>query len=166
MGAAGTGGIMLQQMVPVHVWMPPHCQTAQAAPAAGESNEPSHLFSQGTTDLGQEEGCQGAPGNTQTHSGPVRHLVLSLLLGSSHDPLQSRALSQVHLFIWQRWWVQSIPSECLKSLLRSPLPLQRLQEVRRNLDSASTKMVSDSILRKPQGGSLGAGIAAGRRKPQ
>lgn len=60
-------------------------------------------------------------------------------LGShSRDPLWSRALPQFHLFIWPRWWVHSIPSECLKSLLSSPLPLQRLQEVRRNLDSAST----------------------------
>lgn len=151
-------------------WMQPHCQMAQAAPAPGESNEPSCLLPQGFGDSCLRRGGRGDrfPGGTEQYTNPLRSsqtLGFVPSLGShSHDPVQSRASSQFHLFIWQRWWVQSIPSECLKSLLSSPLPLQRLQEVSRNLDSASPMMVSDSILRKSQEGSLGPGIACGQVK--
>lgn len=147
--------------------MQPHCQMVQAAPAPEESNEPSHLFPQGFGDYCLGPGGRGDrfPEGAGKYTNPLRSSQTPGFVpspGASHDPLQSRAFSQFHLFIWQRWWVQSIPSECLKSLLSSPLLLQRLQEVRRNLDSASTMMVSNSILRKSQEGSLGPGIAVGR----
>lgn len=119
----------------------------------------------GTTALGEEEERTGFQGHWAIHN-PLRSCqtpgFVPSLGSHSHDPLQSRALFQFHLFIWQRWWVQSIPNECLKSLLSSPLSLQRLQEVRRNLDSASTVMVSDSTLRKSQEVSLGPGVAVNR----
>lgn len=86
--AAGTGGIVLEQMVPVHVGCNPTvrwlrlpqlqekamsllacCPKALGTPASGEEDE--------------ETGFQGALSNTQTHSGPVRHLVLSLPSGAT-----------------------------------------------------------------------------------
>lgn len=143
-------------------WMQPHHQMAPAAPAQRKSNEPScllHPVLQGAPPSGEEEegtcfqwaveNSHALPWHWHLQTGPSQMPGFVSSLGSrSHDPSQSEAASQFHLFVQQRWRPQFIPSECLKSLPSSSLPPQRLQEVSRKSDSAGVVVASNSIPRR------------------
>lgn len=87
-GTAGTGGIVLEQMVPVHVGCNPTVRRLRLPQLQEKAMSllACSLRVLGTTALGEEEegtGLQGALGNTQAHPSPVRHLVLFLPLGAT-----------------------------------------------------------------------------------
>lgn len=74
-GTAGTGGIVLEQMVPVHAGINPTVRWLRLPQLQEKARSllTCSLRALGTAPLGEEEegpGFQGALDNTQTHPGP------------------------------------------------------------------------------------------------